>query len=86
MPFKLQFSGHSAKFLKKAEKALYERIVEKLKKLTDDPFPPDAKRVMGREEKVFRVRVGDYRILYVVYFERTAILVAEIDKRSKVYK
>ena len=32
--------------------------------------PPDAKRVVGREEKAFRVRAGDYRILYVVYLDK----------------
>ena len=86
MQFNLAFATPAQKFLKRAEKVLYDRILEKLKKLEVEPFPPDAKRVMGRQEKVFRVRVGDYRILYVVYFERATILVADIDKRSKAYR
>jgi mRNA interferase RelE/StbE len=85
LPFELAFAGPAAKFLKKAEKNLHDRIVEKLHKLTDEPFPPDAKRVIGQKDKVFRVRVGNYRILYVVYFEEKTILVADIDKRSRIY-
>ena len=86
LPFKLTIASPASKFLRKAEKNLYDRIIEKLNKLSDEPFPPDAKRVVGREEKVFRVRVGDYRILYVVYFDENTILVADIDKRSKAYR
>jgi mRNA interferase RelE/StbE len=85
LPFELAFAGPAAKFLKKAEKKLHDRIIQKLNKLADEPFPPDAKRVVGRQEKVFRIRVGDYRILYVVYFEEKTILVADIDKRSRIY-
>ena len=85
MPFELAFAGPAAKFLKNAERKLHDRIIEKLNKLADEPFPPDAKRIVGRQEKVFRVRVGDYRILYVVYFEEKKILVADIDKRSRIY-
>ncbi len=85
MPFELAFATPAARFLKKAEKRLHDRMVEKLNKLAVEPFPPDAKRVVGRAEKVFRVRVGDYRILYVVYFEERKILVADIDKRSRIY-
>ncbi len=73
----------ATKFLKNSDKRLYNRIINKLKKLSEDPFPQDAKRVVGQKEKVFRVRVGDYRILYVVYLDKNAVLVADVDKREK---
>jgi mRNA interferase RelE/StbE len=53
--------------------------------LVEDPFPQDAKRITGQKEKVFRVRVGDYRILYVVFLDKNAILVVNIGKRANVY-
>ncbi|MBU2565600.1 MAG: type II toxin-antitoxin system RelE/ParE family toxin [Candidatus Thermoplasmatota archaeon] len=56
-----------------------------MKDLSVDPFPSDAKRVVGRKEKVFRVRVGDYRILYVVFFDKNEILISDIDKHERVY-
>lgn len=37
-----------------------------IEKLALDPFPQDIKRVVNQKEKVFRVRVGDYRIQYMV--------------------
>ena len=37
------------------------------------------------DEKIFRVRVGSYRILYVVDFEKQLIVIDSVDKRSRVY-
>ena len=75
----------SRRFLKKCEQDIYNRIMEKIKELAITPFPFDVKRVVGRKEKVFRVRVGDYRILYIVYYEKNEILISDIDKRPRAY-
>ena len=86
MKFSIYLSTSSQKFLRKIDETNFNRILKKLEELSRDPFPPDAKRIIGRKERVFRVRVGDYRILYVVYLEEKAILISNIDKRSRVYK
>ncbi|HEC76561.1 MAG TPA: type II toxin-antitoxin system RelE/ParE family toxin [Thermoplasmatales archaeon] len=86
MRFSIYLSASSQKFLRKLDEINYERIIKRLEELSTDPFPPDAKRIIGRKEKVFRIRVGDFRILYVVYLEKQAILISNIDKRSRIYK
>jgi mRNA-degrading endonuclease RelE of RelBE toxin-antitoxin system len=58
----------------------------RIRQLAQNPFPSDMKRVLGRKELVFRVRVGDYRILYVVFQKEKEILISDIDKRSRIYK
>lgn len=73
------------KFLKKCETDVRERIIKRIRLLAQDPFPSDSKRILGRNEKMFRIRVGDYRIIYLVYYEKNEILIADIDKRSKIY-
>nr|QNO54303.1 hypothetical protein FGBIHFOD_00043 [Methanosarcinales archaeon ANME-1 ERB7] len=35
--------------------------------------------------KFERVRVGDYRILYEIYQDKNAVLIVNIDKRSRIY-
>jgi len=83
--FKLILSSHTQKFLKKSDKQLYQRLMKKIKDLSNDSFPSDSKRVVGRKDKVFRIRVGDYRIEYVVYYEANEVLIADIDKRERIY-
>ena len=83
--FNVQLDNQPEKFLRKADKILRKRLYDKINDLINDPFSSDAKRVVGRKEKTYRVRVGDYRILYVVYSEDNTILISKIDKRSRVY-
>jgi len=86
MPFSIEFGSHADKFIEKLDNKTKERIKNKLLKLQQDPFPQEVERVEGyKGEKVFRVRVGDYRILYVVRYETNQILVATVDKRGRVY-
>jgi mRNA interferase RelE/StbE len=83
--FSVEFGSEAKKFLRKAEKQIAERIVKRIRKLREDPFPSDVKRVVGKKDKIFRVRVGDYRIQYGVIYDRNLIFVSDIDKRPKAY-
>ena len=82
----LKFSKSASKFLKKCDNTIYKRIIKKIRELQINPFPSDCKRVQGRKDKTFRVRVGDYRISYIIKKEKNILIIADIDKRPKVYK
>jgi mRNA interferase RelE/StbE len=84
--FEIYLSTAVRAFLKKLDKPHFERIYQRINALAVDPYPADAKRVRSRKEKVFRVRVGDYRILYVIFWDTKHILIVTIDKRAKVYE
>lgn len=72
------------KFLRTAEAGLRERILNKLRGLSADSEPRGAIKVIG-EGNVYRIRVGDYRILYEIYHTEKKIILVKIDKRSRVY-
>lgn len=78
-------SSQAKKFLKKVDKQLAARLIERIEKLALDPFPQDIKRVVNQKEKVFRVRVGDYRIQYMVLYDKNLLFISEIEKRPKAY-
>ena len=71
------------RFLNKAERTLAGRFAEKIEELRKNPIPSDARRISG--SALWRVRVGDYRILYYVRYERQTVFIAKIDHRSRVY-
>ena len=81
----IEFSSKSHKFLEKIDSTTWNRLIKKIEGLQEDPFPSDSKRIIGRKEKVFRIRVGEYRILYVVFFDKNLLFISKIDKRSRVY-
>ena len=84
--FPAEFSNKAGKYIKKLDEITRGRIHERINKLEGDPFPQEVERVEDyKEEKVFRVRVGDQRILYVVRYNPNKLLVVRVDKRSRVY-
>jgi len=83
--FEVYYSNQTQKFLKKVDKLLISRIFEKIEILKETPVIHDSKIVEGYKEKLFRVRVGDYRILYEVDYVSNRIGIVKIDKRSRVY-
>ena len=83
--FDANYSNQAKKFLKKVDKILAKRLIEKIDELRNTPIIHDTKTIQGYEEKLFRVRVGDYRILYEVDYQNNKIGIVKIDKRSKVY-
>lgn len=84
--FRLKFSSQSDKFLSKCDEELFLRISKKLEDLKLNPFPSDSKFIRREDnEKVFRVRVGKYRILYKVNYGENLIVAVKIDKRGRVY-
>ena len=55
------YSKKSTKYLKRCDKKQAKRILDKIEELSINPFPKDCKRVQGKKDKTFRIRVGDDR-------------------------
>ena len=84
--FNVEYSRQAEKFLKQADKILAQRLLQKMEELQEKPIIHDTKVIQGYREKLYRVRVGDYRILYEIDYQNNLIGVLKIDKRSKVYE
>ena len=63
------------------------RIRDKVESITENPYGQHSKltRLRGRESS-FRLRLGDWRVVYVLDDERKVLLVAKIDRRGQVYR
>ena len=84
--YTLNITKQPQRFLRKASYDLRTRCINKLRELEQNPFPKDVKRVMGKANKVFRIRVGDHRIQYEVMQEENTIVVTKLEKRPKAYQ
>ncbi|MBI2583411.1 MAG: type II toxin-antitoxin system RelE/ParE family toxin [Candidatus Aenigmarchaeota archaeon] len=84
--FEVRYSNQAAKFLRKADKSLVKRITTKVEEIKADPsMIRDSKVLEGYKEKLFRIRVGDYRILYEIDYDNKIIGIVKIDRRERVY-
>ena len=75
------YSHQAEKFIEKAEQTLAQRLLDRIGRLEQEPFPQDCKSIKG-ESGMFRIRVGDLRIIYRCL---GTLFILRIDKRETVY-
>ena len=83
--YKLVFSRSFEKDVRKLPKETVARVVSKTKALAEDPFPRDAKKLKG-EQGTYRLRVGDYRIIYTVDTASLEVDLVYARHRRDVYR
>ncbi len=82
MSYSIQFDKKAEDFLDKLQTDIALRIINKLEKLKEDPF----RFLEHYEGQYYKFRIGDYRALIDVDFERKILWVRVLDKRGRVYK
>lgn len=83
--FKIEISSTAEKSLKKLPKRDIGKIVSTIQNLANDPYPAGCRKLTG-EENVYRVKQGNYRVLYEVKGKTLIILILKIAQRKDVYK
>lgn len=61
-----------------------DRVRDRLAELEENPRPPGVQKLHGRD--AWRVRVGDYRIVYEIQDERLVVIVIRVAHRREVYR
>jgi len=86
MPYTVEILRRAERFLRSIKDArLYRRLRETIDSLANDPHPPGSKKLLGSPD-LYRVRTGDYRIIYQVDRGKLTVLVIEIGHRREVYR
>lgn len=84
MTYRLSILPRAQKELAQVPHDTYERIVAAIRKLSEEPRPPGCRKLSGREG--WRIRVGDYRVLYGIDERERAVTVQHIGHRRDVYR
>lgn len=82
--YRIEVRPAAARSLRKVDPAMRARVQGVIALLAEDPRPPSARRLQGRPG--FRVRVGDYRIIYTVTDEVLLVVVVALGHRREVYR
>ena len=82
MTYLVKFDKNPEKFLFSLEDKEFDRIINKLDEVKENPF-----RYLDHfEGKYYKLRIGDYRLLMDIDFEKKLLLVRIFDKRGRIYK
>lgn len=83
--YRITLDANAEKQFGKLDRAVQRRITIALVQLEVDPRPAGVKMLKGRDGQ-WRIRVGDWRVIYTINDGELLVLVVEIGHRSKVYK
>ena len=82
--YKIYFRKSAAKELEKLPKAALRKIIKIVERLSDEPRPAGCEKLSGHE--LYRVRHGDYRIVYSIQDNELTIWVIKVGHRKDIYK
>ncbi len=85
LPYKIGFKPSVEKDLRKLPKIVSDRVIQKIENLRTEPFPSHTVKLSGAE-RLFRIRIGAYRIIYEVDSQTRRITIHYIRHRSQVYE
>ena len=66
------------------------RLKKKIDNLSENPYPVDGKKLTlsasSQSKSLYRIRSGDYRVIYTVLDDRLIVLIVKIGNRREIYK
>ena len=83
--FKISWKSSSEHDLRKIDRQYISRILDVIESLADNPFPSQSKKLKDSESS-YRIRIGEYRVIYQVDSKMKEITIYYIRHRKDAYK
>ncbi|AFL73535.1 type II toxin-antitoxin system RelE family toxin [Thiocystis violascens] len=84
MSYSIRIRKAAQKSLARLSQPHQDRIVAAIRDLREEPRPPGCKKLSGRE--AWRIRVGDYRIIYEIQDNELIVVVVLVGHRRDIYQ
>ncbi len=85
MSYTIEFSPRAARQFKDLPKQVQVRLKTKIDALSENPRPRGVEKLKG-EDDLYRIRVGDFRVIYQVKDNALIVLIVKIGDRKEVYQ
>jgi mRNA interferase RelE/StbE len=83
--FSVELTRTAEKQLRRIAKRDRNRLVEAIQGLADRPRPQGARKLQGYHD-VYRIRVGQYRVVHEIIEDRVIVIVLKVGHRKDIYK
>lgn len=85
MAYQIEFSRQADRQFRNLSSQIQQRLKPKIDSLATTPRPHGSEKLSGADQ-LYRLRVGDYRIIYAVEDDRVLVLVVKVGHRRDVYR
>lgn len=82
--YRIFIKRSAEKELSRLPNEIHDRIVRRLLDLKSNPIPKNVKKLKGRDG--YRIRIGDYRLLYLIFEHKLKIDIISIAHRKDIYR
>ncbi len=86
MTYRIELLKQVVKALKKVPKADRDKIARKIDMLKEQPIPIGAKKLKGTNLDFYRIRQGDWRIIYTIEDGELLIVIVALGHRRDIYR
>jgi len=83
--YTIKFARSARKELEALDATVVNRIFPKIEALAQETHPRGCRKLYG-EENLWRIRVGDYRVIYAIYNKEQVVDIIAVRHRSKAYR
>jgi mRNA interferase RelE/StbE len=83
MAYRIEVERRARKELTRLPKASQERITAAIGALDETPRPANCKPLQAAPKGTYRLRVGDYRIIYVILDDEQVVVIARVTRRGE---
>ncbi|MDX9767773.1 MAG: type II toxin-antitoxin system RelE/ParE family toxin [Ectothiorhodospiraceae bacterium] len=83
--YRVEWKRSAEKELRKLSREVIPRIIEAVGGLGVNPIPQGSRKLVGSEHN-YRIRVGDYRVVYSLFQDRLIVEVIRVGHRREVYR
>lgn len=83
--FKIEWKSSSENDIKKIDRQYIQKILDAIESISNNPFPIRSRKLRSSESS-YRLRVGDYRVIYQVNFENRVITIFYVRHRKDAYR
>ena len=83
--YEVQFARSAAKEFRSLSTGLKHRIGAAIDSLIRDPRPPGVRKLVGHK-RLYRIRVGQYRVVYEIDDKEKLIRITRVQHRREVYR
>ena len=83
--YRIEFTRSATKDLRAIDRQWIPRIISAVEALGDEPMPSGCKKLVG-SDYTYRIRVGDYRIVYDIHNAKLVVSIIRVRHRRDVYR
>lgn len=85
-PYRILLTPRARRDVKKLKSNVFKHLDRAILDLVSHPYPPGMRKLIAKDIAQYRIRIGDYRILYDVDESAKAVVILRVGHRREIYR